>query len=1002
MILTQDHKPPRRQRAEQWLLAGLAMVLLFSLGYILLAYRPVTDEGTPPEEMIYCDAERVQGRHFVRGDWRFSKGEYQSREKARSGWYSCRVPAGEGAQYGFGYRLEGTQAGEVYRASVWRYKNIQQEGKLAVRGLEDSDLYYETDEVRGSDHRGWELLQITFHIPYHSQPGPISIYTYTNGYQAVFFDDLRIEKIDVWDAAVFEPQVLSLQLGPRARKQLERKREEAIRAGVLFSESEDWVNGRIAGQKGDASIPVRLRLKGDWLDHLSNDKWSFRIKVRDPYQWRQLKVFSVHTPAARYHLHEWLLHRLWQREDVLSPRYDFVELHINGQSRGIYAYEEHFTKQLIEAHRRREGPILKLAEDGLWAAYQRQLNEHGFIVNGSGHSAAAAENADITAFEESSVLNDTLLGRQYRIARRMLRGFLEGSLPARRVFDLDRMAAYYAACDIMNAYHGVVWHNQRFYYNPITDRLEPIGFDGFGGPPQDAYTILAEGALNPQSLMSNSLVSRLLQDPEFAARYVRKLYKLSSRDYLDVWLSELEADWTARKRWLQMEFPGYRAELADIRQRARYVHSLVLPYEEYSLKAHTLPGSPRRVVLGNTHTLPLQLVGWGSSRRGPDQNIADERILAGQLPRLYLARLRADSLITDFASLRFLEAAAMEKQYPLIYDTLIAPASADYVFYRPMGLDTLFYSRIHPLPPGDQFTDLSMGSDSDTLVEKPYYRIRGKRVIWLPGEHRIHELVVIPKGYELHIPPGTTLILEDGAGLLSRSPLQAIGTAESPIRILASGSNSLGCSVMNAPNASVLRYVSFTGLNTLRQGSWQLTGGVNFYESSVQLDHCRFTDNRGEDALNIIRSEFSMSNCLFSDIYSDAFDSDFSKGEIRNCIFRRTGNDGLDLSGSIVNVYDCRFDTHGDKGISVGEDSDAHIFDSSIRGAPIALAAKDQSMAFVRNMQLTNCDQGFVAFQKKPEYGGANIVVESYRAENVRRLYVAADGSRVQLNHSSQ
>src|SRR5690606_16713500 len=127
----------------------------------------------------------------------------------------------------------------------------------------------------------------------------------------------------------------------------------------------------------------------------------------------------------------------------------------------IYAWEEHFARQLIEYHQRREGPILKLDEEGLWLAYGRELSEHGFIAPGANYSAADWQNADILAFEEEDMAQDTTLGPLLARAKSLLAGYFGGALPAARVFDLGRMAAYYAACDVLNAYHGIVWHNQR-------------------------------------------------------------------------------------------------------------------------------------------------------------------------------------------------------------------------------------------------------------------------------------------------------------------------------------------------------------------------------------------------------------------------------------------------------------------------------------------------------------------------------------------------------------
>ncbi|MCA9018461.1 MAG: right-handed parallel beta-helix repeat-containing protein, partial [Planctomycetaceae bacterium] len=158
-----------------------------------------------------------------------------------------------------------------------------------------------------------------------------------------------------------------------------------------------------------------------------------------------------------------------------------------------------------------------------------------------------------------------------------------------------------------------------------------------------------------------------------------------------------------------------------------------------------------------------------------------------------------------------------------------------------------------------------------------------------------------------------------------------------------------------------------------------------------------FGSNKCEDGLNIIRSEFELSHCLFRDTPSDAFDSDFSKGTVSNCRFERTGNDGMDFSGSVVHITDCYLEKNGDKGVSVGEESDVTFFNSSIRHANIAVASKDLSLLFIRGLNMEDCEQGFVGFQKKPEFGGGKIVVESYTAKHIRRLHAISPGSMLQL-----
>ena len=62
-------------------------------------------------------------------------------------------------------------------------------------------------------------------------------------------------------------------------------------------------------------------------------------------------------------------------------------------------------------------------------------------------------------------------------ATRLLRAFVDGTLEPSQVFDPILMGRFIAVGDFWGAWHGLRWHNLRFYYNAVTGYLEPIGFD---------------------------------------------------------------------------------------------------------------------------------------------------------------------------------------------------------------------------------------------------------------------------------------------------------------------------------------------------------------------------------------------------------------------------------------------------------------------------------------------------------------------------------------------
>ncbi len=160
------------------------------------------------------------------------------------------------------------------------------------------------------------------------------------------------------------PKKIFIDINFENYQKINYKREQALEIGVLVSSEEDYVPATIRYKNKE--VNVRLRLKGDLLDHLKGDKWSFRIKVRGDDTLFGMKTFSIQGPRTRNYLDEFVYHKALKKEGVMFLRYDFIEVIINGKNKGIYAIEEHFEKQLIENNERREGIILKFNEDMRW------------------------------------------------------------------------------------------------------------------------------------------------------------------------------------------------------------------------------------------------------------------------------------------------------------------------------------------------------------------------------------------------------------------------------------------------------------------------------------------------------------------------------------------------------------------------------------------------------------------------------------------------------------
>ena len=204
--------------------------------------------------------------------------------------------------------------------------------------------------------------------------------------------------------------------------------------------------------------------------------------------------------------------------------------------------------------------------------------------------------------------------------------------------------------------------------------------------------------------------------------------------------------------------------------------------------------------------------------------------------------------------------------------------------------------------------------------------------------------------------------------------------------------------MLNCKDTSRLAYCRFAGLSNPSTYGWSVSGAVNFYEAPVNIAHCVFTGNRCEDGLNVIRCHVEMDDVVFSHTQSDAFDGDFVKGVIKNCQFNDLGNDAIDVSGSELSVENVVIEKAGDKGLSAGENSHLKATRILIKNSEIALAAKDNSTLEISDSKLINNALAFTAFQKKPEFGPAEMLASSVDLNGNKVDFLIENRSSLKLN----
>lgn len=264
----------------------------------------------------------------------------------------------------------------------------------------------------------------------------------------------------------FEIKQLEMSISKKSLEQIEQKRREALRRGILLTADEDNVPARV---KADGNVyRTRVRLKGDWTDHLSTDKWGVRIDVRGDECIFGMAKFSIHPPETRNWIWEPLIYEMYREQGGVALRYDFADVFVNGVYKGVFAVEEFMQKRVVENSLKREGPIVKIAEDLMW--------ERAVFFAGD-PAAGDFIDSSVEVFSNKKTAGSSHLALYASYAITSMNRLLNKTAQVEDIFDVNLYARLHAILDLFGAAHGRVWHNMRHYLNPVTGIMEPVPFD---------------------------------------------------------------------------------------------------------------------------------------------------------------------------------------------------------------------------------------------------------------------------------------------------------------------------------------------------------------------------------------------------------------------------------------------------------------------------------------------------------------------------------------------
>ena len=771
-------------------------------------------------------------------------------------------------------------------------------------------------------------------------------------------------------------ETLNLNLSQKNKLILEKNRKDKI-----LNKKIDFVTAKAKFTDENGKIySTDIRLKGDRDIHYKNiSNSSYKLNLDKENYYKGMKSFSIQKPRIRNYINEWIFHELSEELNLVKLNYDFINLQINGENKGLYAIEESFSNNLIERNSRRAGPIFGLHEDFSYNSFSdAKLDPY------QKNYWSKPENIDL-----------------YLVAKSKLLDFKNKNKPLHEILDVKKWANYFAICDLLYTHHGYTPKSVKFYYNPISGLIEPIPFDGHKMPGYN-YSKTIDDVFNKKTAYDRVFLADKwfidffftkendLNDI-FFLEYIKSLKKITDKDFLDNFLKKKEKfiKMINAKIYLDsfvLDYPTsrkdgigiYYFDKNEIYNRAEYLKKRFLP----SMKDLFIEDNGKQIVLFNKEYINqrLKIIGVRCKK------ISDQNDESKEYPL---------NNFTKYGEFKIAKPILENNDEQLICTSLKLKDKIDEKYYT-------------------KNIELNFKPKKTTLNEKNFLKFFYKKNNDL---FLRKDIIYIDKN--LYIPPTNRLVVKGGqqiklsknAFIFSEASIFALGSNEKKISISGKKSDYGGGIIVKNSDGNVLKHVNFEFLKGLDSSqmhepnynpNYRIYGAINFYNSNVQISNSFFNNIKSEDALNIMNSKFQITNTSYDNIQSDAIDIDFGDGVIKGSNFNNILNDAIDLSGSEVVLENIVTNSVGDKSISSGENSNSTIRNIKISNSFIGIANKDGSVINADNVEIHNVKIPFAAYIKKPNYENSKMSVKNTNMSKNKVEYLISNDQTLILEEKKK
>jgi len=713
-----------------------------------------------------------------------------------------------------------------------------------------------------------------------------------------------------------------------------RDRAKAIEVGLLRNPTKVNAIVKYNGRKYKAKI----RLKGDLKDHwLSQYRMSFRVKLKSGKTIFGLNEFSIQKPRSRMFPYDDSFQELLKSIGFLAAKHKYVKVKFNGNDWGVMDIESHVSKEFLETQNRKDSIVVRFSNEDGWFYHAVSKNpDYSYRISNP--------MLYTKVYNYNKKMKDEINRARFSYIIRQKFLFSEADL-----YDTESYLNLLLLTKIWGSNHVLYDNNIKHYFNPYTLKLEPIALDQVE-PRINDFSYCPFNFRFVSSVIYNNLNKRdlsLFHVKEKLNR-IRRIVEKNVGSSIKLKQNTFPLDPVASTALINKNM-----ELMSGDNIEQYIR----PYKCYEEE------------LEDTLFDPLNYPSHVHAYHYSNGNIKIFNLLRDKVKVLYVRDLTGvryyfnkeipEYIVNSYTPINFKTNLIGNYDYKLFIVTSYKGQE------REVPLEVTLTDK-------DVYSPLAFTTPDDL---KFLYERNDKDWFLRKGVWEINEPLVIHG--DLTIEEGTTLKFSELSYLIVKGRLSSIGSEGKGIILTSTGGYWGGIYVYDSPLESKLKNTIISKTASIKDGILNLSGGVTFYNTDVNIENVEFLNSMSEDMLNIVNSSFSLKNIVMSDARSDAIDFDYSDGSIDNIKIFDVGGDALDFSGSTSKISNANIFNIQDKAFSAGEESYLNIDKSRISHVGVGVASKDGSKVNVLNTSILNVTLSpAMTYIKKSFYGIPELTLQ--------------------------